>query len=180
MVSFAGVFRGCGLASLAASAIHQSHGYPTRGSCHVNRLGLWPGQAGRIPKANRRTTPWGFTSPLSGNYAHKLPGRKCKGLFEIQTEGHTGKRQSFLLRDQYEDPLLLLLATTALVLLIACANLANLLLARTTGGAHESADRLAIGASRRRLVQQFMTEALLLTTCGVAAVYFCPETLFVS
>ena len=77
-----------------------------------------------------------------------------------------GGRGQSSVPDEAKTPLRLLLGVTAFVLLIACANIANLLLARSAARAGEMAIRLSIGASRARLIGQLLTESLLLAVLG--------------
>jgi predicted permease len=114
-----------------------------------------------------------FRATVPPNYS----AEDLNDYLSLKLRAVSGSAGVSALRTRYSDPLLILLVTSALVLLIACTNLANLILARASAREREFAVRLAIGASWSRLVRQLMVENSLLAIAGAAAGLVCASVL---
>jgi predicted permease len=101
--------------------------------------------------------------------APQLPPEPAKKFLAMKLFAQPAGTGVSYLRGAYQQPLWILLAVAGGVMLIVCANLASLMLARATARDREIAIRLAIGASRMRVVRQLMAESLLLAALGAAA-----------
>ena len=149
---------------------------PTEGHPLEARDDFWLPVAGRLKPGNPRVEA---QASLQSMYAALLDeDAKIRGAFS--PEGFkrytskpllliTGAHGRLVLQHDAKEPLLVLMSMVGLVLLIACANLAGLLVVRGEARQREMAVRLAMGARRMRLIRQLLTESLLIGVAGGAA-----------
>ncbi|HKO14966.1 MAG TPA: ABC transporter permease [Gemmatimonadaceae bacterium] len=145
----------------------QKKGFENRRSYWIYLFGrLKPG----VTLAQARTGINAVYTPVINNVEAPLQeGMSAQTMTKFRAKQialEDGRRGQSSTHKETRTPLILLLSITAIVLLIACANIANLLMARAAGRQMEMAIRLSLGAQRRQLLTQLLTESCLLALMG--------------
>jgi len=147
----------------------------------------WLVLMGRLSPAATRAQAQAATTAalqqfLTNKEGSKLTDDRKRGIARSHVELVGGAGGISWLRFKYSQPLHILLAVVAMVLLIACANVGNLLLSRAAMRQTEISVRLALGGSRLRLIRQLLTESILLATlgatCGLLLAHWAVNVLF--